>query len=287
MKKKPNRWLQAGINLAIIVALLTAVSFLPPDTSLRDRERLGVLKVCVPPSYPPLVTGDPQRPGYDIELVTAIAERLGLRLTVNTLTSIGSDFNPRNWTLTRAQCDLVAGGVADTVQTRSFLQTIPTEAETGWVMLSKDGAAPAEGSDVAVLPGTSGLDRVALSTWLRSSGLRGRPTQSLAEFRARLERGETPAGITERFLAAESGLEAAGFSTTWLPQDSFPSQKMAIGLWKGDQTLTRAVSSAVSELKRSGQLGALADKYHLDGEIGHYKPPRAIDRAAGGILDPV
>ena len=81
--------------------------------------------------------------GRGIELGTKVAEQLGLRLAVNTLSSIGTDFNPRNWSLTRGQCDLIAGGVADTVQTRSFLQTIPTPIETGWVGVSTSGRLPA------------------------------------------------------------------------------------------------------------------------------------------------
>ena len=68
-RPRPHRWLQAGFNIALVAALLTAISFLPPDTSLADRQRSGVLKVCVPATYPPLITGNPAEPGYDAELV--------------------------------------------------------------------------------------------------------------------------------------------------------------------------------------------------------------------------
>ncbi len=106
------------------------------------------------------MTGDPSAPGYDVKLAEAIATQIGLRLQVNTLPSIGRDYNPRNWSLTRAQCDMIGGGVADSIQTRSFLQTIPTHGLTGWVGISSTGAMPRAGSVVAVLPGTSGLNRV-------------------------------------------------------------------------------------------------------------------------------
>ena len=81
-RKRPHRWLQAGLNIAIVAGLLAAVSYLPPDTSLQDRQRDGVLKVCVPASYPPLITGDPARPGFDAELADAIAKNLGLKLAL-------------------------------------------------------------------------------------------------------------------------------------------------------------------------------------------------------------
>lgn len=266
-KPRPHRWLRAGFNIALIAGLLTAVSFLPPDTSLRDRERAGVLKACVPPSYAPLVTGDPARPGYDIELLNAVAEHLKLRLQVNVLSSIGIDFNPRNWLLTRAQCDVVAGGVADTDQTRSFLQTIPTDAETGWVGISREGTLPAAGASVAVLPGTTGLDRLALSSWLRKEGLVVVPARNVGQLRQILQDGTVTAGLTERFAAGELGLAGEGFELFWLPEQNFPHYRMALGLWKGDQTLRRGIVAALDALRQAGELARLAERYGLDDAI--------------------
>ncbi len=265
--KRPHRWLQAGLNIAFIAALLTAISFLPPDTSLADRQKAGVLKVCVPASYPPLITGNPAEPGYDAELVEAIANELDLRLTLNTLPAIGQDFNPRNWFLTRAQCDLVAGGVADTAQTRGFLQTIPTDAETGWVGISANGSMPASGSVVGVLPGTSGLDRLALSTWLRQQGLRAQLLRSPAQLQSSLESGAITAAITERFVAGTIDLKENTFGLFWLPESIFPHYRMALGLWKGDQTLKRAVAKALDNLAKTGALTALEERYGLGGTI--------------------
>ena len=262
MKRRPNRWIRVVVNLAIVVALMTALSFLPPDTSLDDRKAAGVLKVCIPPSYPPLVTGDPAQPGFDVELVTAIAERLGLRPQLNVLSSIGSDFNPRNWSLTRGQCDMLAGGLADTVQTRSFLQTIPTPVETGWVGVSASGALPTAGGSVAVLPGTSGLNRLELSSWLREKGLVVVPTRSPQQFADALASGRAEAGITERFVAAAMSLPAS-LQLFWLPDERFAPQRMALGLWKGDQTLKRAVDNALGEIDSSGQMDEILGRYRL------------------------
>jgi ABC-type amino acid transport substrate-binding protein len=267
-RKRPHRWLQAGLNIAIVAALLAAVSYLPPDTSLQDRQRDGVLKVCVPASYPPLITGDPARPGFDAELADAIAKKLRLKLALNVLPSIGRDFNPRNWSLTRAQCDIIAGGVADTAQTRSFLQTIPTAAETGWVGISASGELPATGSTVAVLPGTAGLDRLALSGWMRKQGLRAQLMPSADAFARSLRDGTVAAGITERFVAANLGLSPSTMQTFWLSDPAFPRYRMALGLWKGDQTLKRAVLDALGALDASSIPDALAVRYGLVAEFG-------------------
>lgn len=259
--RRPHRWLWAWLNIAGVVILLTALSFLPPDTSLAERQKVGVLKLCVPTAYPPLVTGNPDQPGFDVELGQAIAERLGLRLSINVVPSIGQDFNPRNWFLTRAQCDMVGGGVADTGQTRSFLQTIPTGVQTGWVGISASGAMPAGGSVVAVLPGTSGLNRLALSGWLRQLQLRGQLVQNPQALLGLLQSGEAQAAVTERLVADRLDLAASGLVTFQLDDPRFAQNAMALGLWKGDQTLRRAVEQAVEAFKADGTLENLRNNY--------------------------
>lgn len=266
-RKGRNRWLSTVINVGIIVVGLTAVSFLPADTSLKERRDAGFIKLCVPPSFPPLVTGDPEAPGYDIELMEMVAERMGLRLVVNTLSSIGADFNPRNWLLTRAQCDVIAGGVADTPQTRGYLQTIPTDAVTGWVLVSRDGTQPAAGDSVAVLPGTSGLNRLVLSGWLRESGFVTKPARNIDQFKAELIAGAVSFGVTERFIAASAGLENTGFSLFWLPEQTVQKTATAIGMWKGDQTLKTEIIRSLSEVKQTRGYVSLRQRYQIDGEI--------------------
>jgi len=115
------------LPVAFLVALLGAVYALPPDRSFADVRDAGVLKACVPPLYPPLVTADAGAPGIDIDLVKAIAAELGVAPEFNQNAAIGRDFNPRAWRLTRVQCALLAGAVVDSPTTRSFLDAPSTE----------------------------------------------------------------------------------------------------------------------------------------------------------------
>lgn len=256
-----GRWQAALINLAIVVGLLGAANFLPQDNSLRDRRAAGVLKLCVPATFPPLVTGDAQMPGYDIDLAKAMAERMGLRLTVNTVPSIGRDFNPRNWNLTRAQCDVIGGGIADTIQSRGFLQLLPTGLEIGWLMIAPDGALPPSGATVAVLPGTSGLDRLALSAWLRDHGYRPRPVRSTSELADMLARGEATAAIGESLTIAPLLARLDGEKALWPEGENISPRPLAFGTWKGDVTLKRAMQSALADLEQSGVAEALRTRY--------------------------
>src|SRR5260370_790672 len=89
------------LSYVLIFGLLAAVNLLPPDTSLSEVRAAGVLRACLPPDYPPLVTGDPAAPGIDVELLRSLANAMDLRLVVSSNAAMGRDFNPRNWHIPR------------------------------------------------------------------------------------------------------------------------------------------------------------------------------------------
>lgn len=260
-KVPAGRWRAGLINIAVVVALLAAATFLPPDNSLRDVQSSGVLRVCVPSSNPPLVTGDPDAPGYDIEVLQLMASDLGLRLLLNVNSDIGRDFNPLNWRVTRANCAVIAGGVNDSPATRGFLQTLPTGISTGWMVLAPGGAVPEPGSTVAVAPASPGLDRLQLSRFLRTSDLRpllaGTPDQMLAALRS----GSAAAAIGDRFSIEALHAQLPEMAASWLPNPPFDRYRLVFGLWKGDLTLLRALRRSVDRLAADGTLAALAEKY--------------------------
>src|SRR5580704_1607761 len=159
------------LSYALIFGLLVAVNLLPPDTSMSEVRAAGVLRACLPTVYPPLVTGDPAAPGIDVELLRGLARNMDLRLDVSANAAMGRDFNPRNWHITRAQCDVLAGGVVASPQTRSFLETSPPYAETGWAFLAPQPVGAIAGRRAGVLVGISGLARLALSRTLREQNV--------------------------------------------------------------------------------------------------------------------
>jgi polar amino acid transport system substrate-binding protein/cystine transport system substrate-binding protein/membrane-bound lytic murein transglycosylase F len=171
MSERP-RWVGDLITLGGIAALFGAVYLLPPDTSLAQVQQAGALGVCVPTLYPPLVTGKPDAPGFDVEFVQAIAGRLGVRMVVNANAAMGRDFNPRDWSVTRAQCQMLAGGVVVSDATRSFLDTTPPHLETGWALVAAQVPARLDGIKVGVYTGLAGLDRLGLSRFLRVANAR-------------------------------------------------------------------------------------------------------------------
>jgi len=246
-------------GLAFVVALLALVTYLPPDTSLREVISVRTLRVCVPISYPPLVTGDPARPGIDIELLSAVADRLGVTLSVNQNQAMGRDFNPRNWGLTRAQCQIIAGGVVDSPLTRSFLDTGPAYAETGWAVLAPLPLSDLRGLKIGAVATISGLDRISLASYLRSQDVTVGIVPRPAELVSGIAEGRFDGGITEALLAGQLATDN-DWSATLLPVD-FSRYHLVFGLWKGDLTLKRAIDSALEDLADDGTVSEILGRY--------------------------
>lgn len=245
--------------VALVLALLLAVNFLPPDTSLKEVRAVATLRACVPPVYPPLVTGDAGRPGIDIELLGAVADHIGVDLTLNRNDAMGRDFNPRNWGLNRAQCQVIAGGVVDSIQTRSFLETGPSYARTGWAVISPAPLAGLRDLNVGVLTLVSGLDRIGLASFLRNAGVQPQVVRRREELVAGITDQRFDAGITEALLGAQLATDN-GWTAAWMPPE-LERYNLVFGLWKGDVTLKRAIDRAFAELAADGTIDAILARY--------------------------
>lgn len=245
-------------GIGFVLALLLAVTLLPPDTSLSE-VRGSALRACVPTVYPPLVTGDPERPGIDIELLREVARRIGVSLVLSENPAIGRDFNPGNWGLNRAQCQVIAGGMVDSNQIRSFLETGPAYAETGWAVISPAPLASLEGLNLGVLTLASGLDRIGLASFLRAEGAAARVVVSPDALVSGISEGTFEAGVTEALLASTLAAEN-GWTVAWA-SPALARYHLVFGLWKGDITLKRAIDSAFAEMSADGTLAAIFDRY--------------------------
>src|SRR5258708_9635402 len=107
----------------------------------------------MPPDDPPFVTGDAKLPGIDVEILQALTRDLDLMLAPVPEPAMGRDFNPRGWHITRAACEVLAGGVVASPMTRSFLETSPPYAQTGWALVAlQPPPSPASGGGLGWEP---------------------------------------------------------------------------------------------------------------------------------------
>ena len=260
MGERP-RWVGDLVTVALVAALFGALYFLPADTSLSQMQQTGILRICVPTLYPPLVTGMPNAPGFDIDFAQAIANRLNAKLVVNTNSAMGRDFNPRNWNITRAQCEMLAGGVIVSDLTRSFLDTTPPHLETGWALVAKQIPDSLQGAKVGFYAGLVGLDRIALSRFLQGQKARIEIFASADALTEGLRSGRLDAGVTEALLARQIA-GTIGDEVAWLPA-GLGRYPVAFGLWKGDLTLKRRLFDVIDELERQGLTRELAQRYRI------------------------
>jgi ABC-type amino acid transport substrate-binding protein len=260
-------------GMAVVLGLLLLVNFLPPDTSLSEVEANGAIRACVPTTYPPLVTGDPDRPGIDIEILRAVADHIGVALLLSPSDAIGRDFNPRNWAINRGKCQVLAGGVVDSTLTRSFLDTGPPYAETGWAIVAPAPLDDLDGLTIGALTIISGLDRIGLASYLRRHDVTVRVVRSGQDLVDGIAEGELDGGITEALLAG--GLAA---DNDWwfaaLP-DELARYNLVFGLWKGDLTLKRKVVEAFRKIEADGTLAAILERYGA-APLGHGGPAPAL-----------
>lgn len=246
-------------GIVVVLGLMLLVTFLPPDTSLSEVKANQAIRACVPTTYPPLVTGDPDRPGIDIELLLAVADYIGVELLLSPNDAIGRDFNPRHWGITRGNCQVLAGGVVDSALTRSFLDTGPSYAETGWAIVAPAPLEDIDGLTVGVLTLISGLDRIGLASYLRRQDVTVRVVRNAQALVDGIAGGEFDGGITEALLAG--GLAADNdWSVAPLP-DELARYNLVFGLWKGDLTLKRKIVQAFRQLESDGTLAAILEHY--------------------------
>ena len=256
------RWPRDIATFVVIGVLLVGVSLLPPDTALRQVMTSGTLRVCVPTTYPPLVTADPHAPGIDLEILEFVASELGVRLQVVRNPAIGRSFNPRDWRVTRAQCLVLAGGIIDSTATRGFLSVTTPHIATGWAATTRDdNLSTLLGAQAAFFPGATGLDRIALGAWLRAQGAVVTIVSNEREARDGLVDASFDLIVSEALLARSLAADIDG-RAYWLPVGDGRTP-VAFGLWKGDLTLERAIERALRRARTSGTLHSILVRYDL------------------------
>jgi ABC-type amino acid transport substrate-binding protein len=246
-------------GFAVVLVLMLLVSFLPPDTSLSEVQADHALRACVPTAYPPLVTGDPAKPGIDIEILHAVADSIGVELVLNPNDAIGQDFNPGHWDVNRGKCQVLAGGVVDSTLTRSFLDTGPAYAETGWAIVAKAPLKDLRGRTFGALTILSGLDRISLASYLRAQGATVKVVRSAAELADGIASGALDGGVTESLAAGQMAADK-NWWFAFLPPE-LPRYNLVFGLWKGDLTLKRKIVQAFQQMQSSGALAAILKRY--------------------------
>lgn len=254
------KWVKPFPRLALELLVMATSVVISSDASFSTVQAAGTLKVCVPHNYPPLSTSDAALPGLEVELVQAIAKQMNLKLQLShnqswELASLDQKANPQ-------QCQLLTGGMVDGEFYGQQIETLPPSLEVGWAMVYSAEVANLKDNKVAVYAGFPGLDRLALSQYLKREGVQMVVVSSAEAFGQVLASGEVQIGITEAILARHLAAQNR-WQVAWVP---IPQAKYALRLlatWKGDWTLKKEVRKAVEAIERRGEMQKIFDRYKL------------------------
>jgi len=252
----------ASIGLAVASAIASALLSAPSAQArpLEDIRTRGELSVCANPNALPYASNRPERPGFQIEIARAIAQRLGLRLQVEWIV-------PRMRAAT-VDCDMLMDTIArPEIQNPAIKLSVPYQ--TGGVALAFGPGQP----------------RVASYRDLKAGMRVGVIMNSLAS----LIVSKTPArlvpfGFEDDMLEAvgkgEVGAAAVspasiGYYNLTNPtrrvtlvhaEDSEPELKwtVAVGLRRADAPLVEAVNAAVAALIADRTIARIYAKYGVE-----------------------
>src|SRR5262249_24446863 len=115
------------------------------------------------------------------------------------------------------------------------------------------------GQRIGVLTSISGLDRLALSRYLRLRDAQNAIVPDAAELTRGLGDGRFDIRVTE-WLLAQALAPRPGWSVAWADA-ALPRYPIALGLWKGDLTLKRAIEHELEALRRNGEMARIIGRY--------------------------
>ncbi|MCD8125025.1 MAG: ABC transporter substrate-binding protein [Lachnospiraceae bacterium] len=215
----------------------------------------GVLTMSTNAAFPPyeMTTDDGGFEGIDVEIATAIAEKLGLELQIDDM-----DFDSALLAVQQGKSDIVMAGVSVT-EDRLLVMDFSDSYATGVQVV----IVP-EGSDVTV----DTLGDYVIGTQRATTGYiyctddygedhvvayDNGITAVQALMNGQVDCVVIDSAPAQEFVAANAGLT--------ILDTEYVSEEYAIGMAKGNTALVDAVNSALEELTADGTIQSIIDKY--------------------------
>jgi polar amino acid transport system substrate-binding protein len=236
----------------------------------------GVLTNCVDPSFPPMEyfeTQEAQEPiGFDIDLVNAIGERLGVEVT-----HIPTEFTGLLPALDAGRCDVVASGIYLTAER---LQTFDAQPyyDTSIVLLTPvdntEISSPDDlaGKTVAVQAGTNYVQ--ILNDLNARFQAEGQPLMEIQSYPKQTDAiqqlvvGRADATITQDTEAAFRETAQPGqFKIAYTYPDP---QTFGIYFQQGSEEMAATLAETVEAMRDDGALAEIAERWNLPVEGTNY-----------------
>jgi polar amino acid transport system substrate-binding protein len=255
--------LQLILGTLLVLALFAAgCSDDSADTSEFGLVNEGTLTVCTDSPYPPMeFEVDGEFTGFDIELMRAIAEDLGLDLAVN---NIGFDPITSGLAMEAGDCDIAAAAITITDEREENIdfsdgyfsgdQSLLTRDDTGITTL-----ADTTGTNLGVQTGTTG----ELYANENATGAVIISFENPGDLILALTAGEVDAVLQDIVVNGDAALNNANFVLVeTYPTDEFYGFAVKE---EGAETLLAAVNESLQKLRDDGAYDDIYDEFFPTG----------------------
>ncbi len=193
--------------------------------------------------------------GADVDIATAIAEKLGCTLEITNI-----DFDAALTGAATGKYDMAVAGITandERRQNMNFSENYYTASQAIIVMADSEIAAAAdlEGKNISCQEGTTG------EQYLLDNGYTIQSFKTGAEAISALTAGKVDAVVIDDAVARALSEKQEG--KTVVLDEALTQEAYAIALQKGNDELTEKINGALAELKESGKLAEIFAKYEL------------------------
>lgn len=229
-----------------------------PDTSLSDVKSAGTLKIGTEGTYKPFTfhaDGTGELTGYDVEIITAVAEKLGVEPAFQE-----TQFDAIFAGLDAKRFDVVANQVSITDERKAKYEfSAPYTVSTGVIVTKADDNNISSFDD---LKGKTTAQSLT-SNWYKlaqESGANVEAVEGWAQAITLLKQGRVDATINDKLTYLDSQ-KSAKDSDIKIAAETTDKSLSAFAFRKGSTSLAEAVNTALSELQTDGTLTKISQKY--------------------------
>ncbi|HSD21665.1 MAG TPA: amino acid ABC transporter substrate-binding protein [Anaeromyxobacter sp.] len=249
------------ILLAALCLAVLHTTALAADTSLQAVKTKGSLVLGLDDSFPPMGfrNDDNQIVGYDIDLATEVAKRLGVKLVPQSI-----DWNAKEQELNTRKIDCIWNGFTITDERKKAMTFTKPYLRNAQVVVVKKGSgystlASLKGKKVGLQAGSSAADALEAATAFRAS------LKEVVEFKDNLTalmdleaRGVD--AVVMDLIVAEDNIKRSGKAYTVL-KESLAPEVFGVGFRKNDLALRDAVQGALEAMAADGTLAKVTTKW--------------------------
>ncbi len=250
--------LMAIISGITLIVTLTGTVVVAQDT-LTNVKKKGVFVAGVKDSLPPFGYVDEatrQIVGYDVDFVKAIADKLGVKIELKSVTSAS-----RMPQLTEGNIDIIAATMTKTPERAKQIDFSYTYFSTGQKFLVKKGTVKS----------LADLERKKIGTAKGSTSeqnaSKALPSATILSFDdypqafLALQQGKVFAVTTDESILAGIRGKAPNKEQFEIPDIRISDEPYGLGMRKGDKTLVDFVNNVLLEMEKNGQAKAIFEKW--------------------------